>query len=127
MASTTTTLRAGRLAALALALASPAAAEDYGEKVFRKCQVCHTVEPGMNRVGPSLFGVVGRVPGTVDGFRYSEAMKRFGADSRWTGAVLDAYLTDPRGVVKGTRMAFPGLKDPADRAAVIEFLGRQVP
>lgn len=127
MAPTSLFLRTACLAALALILSRPAIADDAGAQVFKKCQVCHTVEPGKNRVGPSLFGVIGRVPGTADGYRYSEAMKRFGEDARWTAAALEAYLADPRGVVEGTRMAFPGLKDPADRAAVIEFLGRHGP
>jgi cytochrome c len=92
-----------------------------GEGIFKKkCAVCHAVEEGKNKVGPSLHGVVGRQAGTVDGFRYSSAMQSL--DVVWDAETLDPYLEDPRGVVKGTRMAFPGLKDAGERADVIAYL-----
>ncbi|MEM7528600.1 MAG: c-type cytochrome [Pseudomonadota bacterium] len=93
---------------------------DDGAKVFRKCSGCHMLEAGKNRVGPHLWGVVGRDVAAADGFRYSDAMKEHGG--AWTPDRLDAYLEDPRGVVQGTRMVFGGINDAADRAALIKFL-----
>lgn len=112
------------LAALALGGGAASAAGDAaaGEKVFRKCRACHTVEEGKNRVGPSLYGVVGRPVASVEGYRYSNAMKEFGAGKTWTPDLLDTYLTKPRDLVPGTKMSFPGLKKPADRADVIAYL-----
>lgn len=118
----------GAVAMLVCGLAGggPAAAEGdaaAGEKVFRACAACHSVEGGKHKVGPSLFGVVGRTPGTADAYKYSDAMKAFGRDGKvWDEAALAAYLADPRGVVKGTRMAFPGLKAAGDRENVIAYL-----
>lgn len=91
-----------------------------GKTVFRQCQACHTVERGQHRMGPSLFGVVGRMAGSQDGYRYTDAMKNYNVV--WTEETLDAYLADPRGVVRGNRMAFPGIKDPQKRSAVIDYL-----
>lgn len=118
----------GVVAALVFSLAGggPARAEGdaaAGEKVFRACAACHSVEAGKHKIGPSLFGVVGRTPGTADAYKYSDAMKAFGQDGKvWDDAVLAAYLGDPRGIVKGTRMAFPGLKAAGDRENVIAYL-----
>lgn len=112
--------------ALLVGLAGPARADgdpEAGKKVFRTCAACHTIEPGKNKIGPSLLGVVGRTPGTVAGFSYSEAMRAFGAaGNSWDAATLDAYLTNPRTVVAGTRMAFPGLKAAAERENLIAYL-----
>lgn len=119
---------AGILGALLLVstMAGKARAEgdpEAGEKVFRKCAACHATESGKHKIGPSLSGVVGRVPGTADGFKYSDAMQAFGGTGNtWDQATLDAYLANPRGVVKGTRMAFPGLKAASDRADIIAYL-----
>ena len=110
-------------AAFVLGMAAPAMADGdaaAGEKVFRQCQACHVVKKGVNRVGPSLYGVVGRPAGTVDGFKYSKAMAESGIT--WTEEQIDSYLADPRGVVKGTRMAFAGLKDEQDRLDVIAYI-----
>lgn len=96
----------------------------HGAKVFRKCKSCHSVKAGVNRVGPSLHGVVGRSPGAAEGFsRYSDGMKELGGT--WTEETLSAFLADPRGYVQGTTMSFAGLPDSDDRAAVIEFLKTQ--
>jgi cytochrome c len=111
------------LLATALLGAGPVLADDTpdGAKVFnRNCAVCHSINPGQNIVGPSLAGVVGRKAGQIDGFDYSEANRKSGLT--WDVATLDTYLTNPRGLVPGTKMSFPGLKDPADRAAVIAYL-----
>lgn len=106
-------------AGMARAEGDPAA----GKKTFRKCVACHTVQAGKNRVGPSLAGIIGRPAGTVEGFKYSDAMKAFGAGgATWDEAAIDAYLADPKGYIKGNKMAFPGLKDAGERADVIAYL-----
>lgn len=92
-----------------------------GEKVFRKCKACHTAEEGgPNRVGPNLYGIVGRSTASVADYSYSSAMAEHGGT--WTEATLDAYLADPKGVVPGTKMAFVGLKKEEDRLDVIAYL-----
>jgi cytochrome c len=91
-----------------------------GEKVFAQCKACHVVEPGVNRVGPSLHGVVGRTAGSIAGFNYSKANKESGVT--WNAEVLFTYLEAPQKFMPGTRMAFGGLKNPQDRADVIAFL-----
>lgn len=92
-----------------------------GEKVFQKCKACHTAEKGgANKLGPNLWGVVGRKSASLDGFNYSPAMKNAG--KTWDAATLDTYLTKPQALVPGTRMAFPGLPDAGDRADVIAYL-----
>jgi cytochrome c len=103
--------------------ASQAGDAKRGEDLFDRCSVCHTVEPGVHRMGPSLAGVVGRPAASAEGFSYSPAMQAHGeAGVVWTADTLDEFLADPRGVVPRTRMAFPGLEDEADRADMIEFL-----
>ncbi|MEQ8357727.1 MAG: cytochrome c family protein [Kiloniellaceae bacterium] len=108
-----------------VALVTPAFADGHaaeGEKVFRKCKACHAVEEGKNKVGPSLYNIVGRTPGTVEGFKYSKAMEAFGADNVWDEDTLDTYLEKPKDLVKGTKMAFVGLKKEDDRENVIAYL-----
>lgn len=118
------TLRTISLAALLLAgLSGPGLAAgdaDKGEKVFRKCKACHVVDKEQNRVGPHLVGIIGRSSGAVEGFKYSKAMKDAGLT--WTEENLAAYLADPRGFIKGNRMAFAGLKKEADVVNVIAYL-----
>jgi nitrite reductase (NO-forming) len=99
----------------------PAAGDaSAGRLVFRKCQACHSIEPGKNMLGPSLAGVVGRKAGTEAGYNYSPAMKS--AAIVWNAQTLDQYLTDPAKVVPGNKMPFPGLKTDNDRADVIAYL-----
>ncbi len=105
---------------LSLGAAQAAGNPEAGAKVFNRCKVCHTAEPGQNRVGPSLYGVVGRMSGTEPGFNYSPAMKN--AHIVWTPENLDKYLTDPKAMVPGNKMAFPGVKDPKERQDVISYL-----
>ena len=95
-----------------------------GETFAARCKACHTFEKGgPNRVGPHLFGVVGRPIASVAEFAYSDAMKTFGEGGKvWDDATLDAYLADPKGTVPGNKMAFPGVKSEADRANVIAYL-----
>ena len=88
--------------------------------VFNKCKACHSVDEAKNKVGPYLVGVFGRPAGSVEGFKYSEAMKSSGIT--WTEETIAAYLADPRGYIKGNRMAFTGLKDQDDIADVIAYL-----
>ena len=119
------------LAALAVAgLASaPALAQDpdqvaAGEKVFKRCAACHQIGPdAKDRVGPALTGVIGRTAGTEEGFNYSKAMKEAGANGLvWNDDTLFEYLAKPSAMVKGTKMAFPGLKSEDDRHAVIAYI-----
>jgi nitrite reductase (NO-forming) len=91
-----------------------------GQQVFKKCQVCHSLDPGRDIIGPSLHGVVGRKSGSEPGYSYSPAMTQ--ANLVWDAKTLDAYLTDPQKVVPGNKMPFPGLKTAQDRADVIDFL-----
>ena len=110
------------LAALSFG-AAPAQAGDAaaGEKVFNKCKACHQVgETAKNRVGPVLNGIVGRAAGSVEGFKYSDALS--GSGLTWDEATLAAFLTDPKATVPGNKMAFPGLRKDAEIADVIAFL-----
>ncbi len=94
-----------------------------GEKVFRKCKACHFADKKKNKVGPYLLGVVGRPVASVEGFKYSKAMKAKAAElGTWTEENLDKYLENPKKVVPGNRMAFAGLKKAEDRANVIAYL-----
>jgi len=105
-------------------LSTDAIAEEPGETVFKKnCAICHTVDAGKNKIGPSLAGVVGRKAGSVPGFAYSAANKNSG--DTWDAQTLDTYLTDPRKFMPGTKMVFAGLKNPEDRKALIEYLMKQ--
>ncbi len=104
-------------------LAERLAAADLekGKKVSRKCAPCHTFDKGgKKRIGPNLWNIVGDEVGVREGFKYSKGMIAFGG--KWTYERLDAYLTKPRKVVKGGKMAFVGLKKPKDRADVIAFM-----
>ena len=118
--------------------ALPAAAQDAevevdaelaskGEAVFRRCSACHQVGEGaQNRVGPSLNEVIDRTAGSVEGFRYSNAMKAAGEGGLvWTEEEMYAYLENPRAKVAGTNMAFAGLRDTDERLAVIEYIKQE--
>jgi cytochrome c len=100
--------------------AASAADPEAGAKVFKKCAACHTLEQGKKKVGPSLFGIIGRKAGGMEGFNYSKQMRESGVT--WDEATLNKYLEDPKGYIKGNRMSFAGLKKPADREDVIAYL-----
>src|SRR5262249_31180428 len=91
-----------------------------GRLVFRKCQVCHSLEPGKDILGPSLAGVFGRKSGAAPNYAYSPAMKD--ANLTWDAKTLDAYLDDPQKIVPGNKMPFPGLKTSQDRSDVIAYM-----
>lgn len=108
---------------LALAAAAPASAQDIenGEKVFKKCAACHQVGPdAAARVGPPLNGVVGRAAGTVEGFKYSDALLASGIT--WDEATLANYLKDPKEVIPDGKMSFAGLKKDEEVTDVIAYL-----
>jgi cytochrome c2 len=84
------------------------------------CAICHSNEAGKTKIGPSLFGVVGRPSGSEPGYSYSDAMKAY--NHPWTPQNLFTYLEAPMKVVPGTKMSFPGLPDPTDRKNVIAYL-----
>lgn len=118
---------AGILAALFIGAAVGfASAQDaaLGETSFAKCKACHAVGPdAKNKVGPHLNGIVGRPAGSAEGYKYSTAMATKGAEGLvWDEATLAPYLADPRGVVKGTKMAFAGLKKPEEVSNLVAYL-----
>lgn len=93
---------------------------EAGRRVFTKCMACHVVQEGQNRVGPSLYGIIGREAGTIPNYSYSEANATSGIV--WTEPVMFTYLENPRGFLPGTKMAFPGLPSAQERADVIAYL-----
>jgi cytochrome c len=115
-AITTTTL-------LGATLASAQDAEN-GADVFKRCRACHDVgENAKNKVGPVLNGIIGRKAGTIEGFNYSDANKKAGAEGWvWTEEKMLEYLLNPRAAMPGNKMAFAGLKDEQDRKDLIAYL-----
>ena len=110
-------------AASVMIMAGGALAEgdaEKGAKTYRKCKACHDAEKEKNKVGPHLVGIMGRASGSVDGFKYSDAMA--GAGLTWDDETLAAYLADPKGYIPNNKMAFGGLKKEADIANVIAYL-----
>ena len=103
----------------AAAPAGPADA-DHGAIVFKQCLTCHTNVQGQNKIGPSLWAVVGRHSATIADYQYSTAMKN--ADKTWDEATLNIYLTKPQAMVPGTKMTFFGLPKEQDRLDVIAYL-----
>jgi cytochrome c len=101
----------------------PKASADNGQDVFRKCLTCHTPEKGgATRVGPNLWGVVGRKVASVSGFDYSPAMKKHGGE--WSWEHLAKYLHKPAETVPETKMVFEGVKDDTDLADLLAYLGK---
>ena len=94
-----------------------------GEKVFKKCAACHSiVKGGKNNIGPALYNVVGRQVGSVSDYKYSKALSEYG--KKWTFEELNGYLIRPAKWIKGTKMAFAGLRKEKDRASVILYLNQ---
>tara|TARA_B100001123_G_scaffold374838_1_gene440385 strand:- start:159 stop:689 length:531 start_codon:yes stop_codon:yes gene_type:complete len=99
--------------------ASTSAAE--GEKVFKKCAACHSIaEGGANKIGPALWGVIGRTAGSVSDYKYSKAMAAYGKN--WSFEEMNGFLIKPKDWIKGTKMSFAGIKNEKDRAAVILYM-----
>ena len=95
----------------------------HGEKVFKKCAACHSiVKGGKNNIGPALYNVVNRQVGVVSDYKYSKALTEYGKN--WTFEELNGYLVRPAKWIKGTKMAFAGLKKEKDRASVILYLNQ---
>ena len=95
----------------------------HGEKVFKRCSACHMiVSGGKNMIGPNLWEVIGRTAGSVSDYKYSKAMVAYGKE--WTFEEMNAYLIKPQAYIKGTKMAFAGLRKEKDRASVILYLNK---
>ena len=93
----------------------------HGEKVFKKCTACHMIAAGgKNMIGPNLWSVIGRQAGVVSDYKYSKAMVAYGKE--WTFEEMNSYLIKPQAYVKGTKMAFAGLRKEKDRASVILYM-----
>ena len=95
----------------------------HGEKVFKKCAACHLVNKGgENKIGPALYGVIGRKVASKEDYKYSKAMANY--DKDWTFEEMNGYLKKPQSYIKGTKMAFAGLRKEKDRASVILYLNQ---
>ena len=110
-------------AGVMLALPAMASAQDAeaGKKVFTKCAPCHAIGPGAkNKVGPYLNGILDRPAASVEGFAYSDALKKSGL--KWDDANLHKWLENPKALVPGTKMVFPGVKDETERDDLIAYI-----
>ena len=94
-----------------------------GEKLYEDCAACHSIERGVNGVGPTLYGIFGRKAGGLDDYRYSPALKRSGLT--WTVEALDTFIADPQASVPGNRMPYDGMHDARERADLIAYLRKQ--
>ena len=93
----------------------------HGEKVFKKCAACHLINKGgENKIGPALYGIIGRKVAAKEDYKYSKAMAAY--DKFWTFEEMNGYLKKPQRYIKGTKMAFAGLRKEKDRASVILYL-----
>ncbi len=110
------------LPSLAILLAS--SNPDQGERVFKRCQACHTInQGGAARVGPNLYNVMGSVVGSKEGYNFSTALAEY--DTPWTFELMDVWLESPSAAIPGNRMGFAGLKNVADRAALLLYMRGQ--
>jgi cytochrome c len=92
-----------------------------GKSVFQStCSICHSIQPGQNKIGPTLFGLVGRKTGSESGYTYSPP--NMAANLTWDAATLDKYLDAPRTIIPGTKMTYAGMKDAGKRADLIAYL-----
>ena len=95
----------------------------HGEKVFKKCAACHSiVKGGKNNIGPALYNVVGRKVGAISDYKYSKALSEY--NKEWTIEELNGYLIKPAKWIKGTKMAYAGIRKEKDRASVIKYLNQ---
>ena len=103
-----------------MALFTSTSAAD-GAKIFKKCAACHSIaRGGSNKIGPALWGVLGRQAGSISDYKYSKAMAAHG--KTWSFEEMNGFLTKPKNWIKGTKMSFAGLKNAKDRAAVILYM-----
>jgi len=103
-----------------MAIFSSTSAEE-GAKIFKKCAACHSIaEGGANKIGPALWGVLGRKAGSVPNYKYSKALAAYGKS--WSFEEMNGFLIKPKDWIKGTKMSFAGLKDAKERAAVILYM-----
>ena len=94
-----------------------------GEKVFKKCAACHSINSGgANKIGPALYNVIGRKVGAVPNYKYSKALTAY--DKKWTFEELNGFLKKPSTYLKGTKMSYAGLRKETDRASVIKYLNQ---
>ena len=94
-----------------------------GEKIFKKCAACHSINKGgKNKIGPALYNVVGRAVGGVDDYKYSKALASYGKE--WTFEELNGFLKKPASYLKGTKMSYAGLRKEKDRASIIKYLNQ---
>ena len=105
-----------------MAIFASTSAED-GAKVFKKCAACHSIaEGGANKIGPALWGVLGRKVGSVPDYKYSKALTNYG--KLWSFEEMNGFLIKPKDWIKGTKMSFAGLKNEKERAAVILYMNK---
>ena len=103
-----------------IALFASTSAAD-GAEVFKKCAACHSIALGSgNKIGPALWGVLGRQAGSISDYKYSKAMAAY--EKAWSFDEMNGFLKKPKDWIKGTKMSFVGLKNPKDRAAVILYM-----
>ena len=96
---------------------------DSGKKIFKKCAACHSINKGGgNKIGPALYNVVGRKVGGVDGYKYSKTLASYGKE--WTFEELNGFLQKPASYLKGTKMAYAGLRKEIDRDSIIKYLNQ---
>jgi|TARA_B100001029_G_C15036165_1_gene440293 cytochrome c len=94
---------------------------EHGQKVFKKCSACHVVaKGGKNKIGPALYGVMGRKSASISDYKYSKAL--IAHSKTWSYDEMNAYLIKPQAHIKGTKMAFAGLKSEKDRASVMLYM-----
>ena len=121
--STSTSSKSEAIETIDIAALMALADLDHGKKIFKKCSACHSIKSGGgNKIGPALYNVVGRAVGGVQDYKYSKSLITYG--NEWTFEELNGFLIKPAKWIKGTKMAFAGLKNEKDRASVILYLNQ---